>query len=194
MPFTVQDTALRDVKLLNITRFDDARGWFIEAHKHSDFTAAGIEAQFVQDNCSRSSRGVLRGLHFQLPPHEQGKLILPLEGRLYDVALDLRTGSPSYNRWQAFTLDAATPQALWIPPGFAHGFLVLSETALFLYKVTAEYAPGHEGGIRWDDPDLGIEWPQRQPVLSPKDTALPLLKDFCSPFVYGSAAGKEKGV
>jgi len=184
MPITTQNTDLQDVVLLSIPRYGDARGWFMEAFKQSVFTQLNMDGGFVQDNFSRSTRGVLRGLHFQSPPHAQGKLILPLTGKLYDVALDLRRGSPTYGRWQGFHLEADQSQALWIPPGFAHGFQVVSKEVLFWYKVTAEYAPHSEGGICWNDPDLAIDWPVPQPLLSPRDGNWPRWSGFSSLFSY----------
>ncbi len=182
MPFTVCPTTLPDVLLITPRLFGDPRGWFMETYQQGAFTELGITSPFVQDNCSRSTRNVLRGLHFQLPPHAQGKLVLPLEGEIWDVLVDLRTGSPTYGKWESYVLSAREPRMLWAPPGFAHGFCVLSQSALFWYKVTAPYAPAADAGLRWNDPDLAIHWPVQQPLLSPKDESLPLFRSFHSPF------------
>jgi len=154
--------------------FGDARGYFLETYSERDFAEAGIDARFVQDNQSKSGKGVLRGLHFQ-KKHVQGKLVRAVEGEVFDVAVDLRSGSPTFGQWEAVTLSAQKQNQFWIPPGFAHGFLVLSETAVFAYKCTDFYNPEDEGGIRWDDPAVGITWPDIaiNPLLSGKDLALP---------------------
>ena len=139
----------------------------------------GVRLPFVQDNHSRSARGVLRGLHYQLPPMAQGKLVRVVSGEIYDVAVDIRRGSKTFGQWFGVTLSADNKRQLWVPPGFAHGFVVTSDTADVIYKVTAYYSPEHDRGIRWNDPDIGIEWPLAglQPLLSGKDTNAPLLKD-----------------
>jgi dTDP-4-dehydrorhamnose 3,5-epimerase len=153
----------------------DARGWFLEAWRQKEYAEIGISGPFVQDNVSRSAHGVLRGLHFQ-EPHGQGKLVQVLEGAVWDVALDVRRGSPTFGRWVALELRADQQQRqIWIPPGFAHGFCVTSETALILYKCTEPYAPDAERVIAWNDPSLGIPWPIRNPTLSARDAAAPLL-------------------
>lgn len=158
----VQDTLLRDVKLVTPRRFGDDRGWFAEMFNAQAFTAAGLPGTFVQDNQSRSSRGVLRGLHYQLGK-PQGKLVRVLSGHIWDVAVDLRRDSPDFGRHAAFHLkplnDQGELEMLWIPEGFAHGFLVLSESAEVLYKTTDFYHPASERCIRWDDPGLAIPWP-----------------------------------
>ncbi len=154
--------------------FGDARGLFFESHNRRDFNAAiGQAVDFVQDNQSRSSRGVLRGLHYQLPPHAQGKLVRVTAGRVFDVAVDMRRSSPRFGRWAGVELSADNLRQLWIPPGFAHGFLVLSDSADVLYKATAYYAPSSERAIRWDDTDLAIAWPDlgTAPTVSAKDAA-----------------------
>lgn len=157
--------------------FGDARGFFFEQWNRRRFAEAGIELDFVQDNVSLSRRGILRGLHAQ-NPHPQGKLVSVLQGEVYDVVVDLRRGSPTFGRWEAVTLSAENKRQFYIPPGFAHGFAVVSETALFHYKCTEYYSPKDELTVRWDDPDLGIPWPVREPLLSAKDAAAPLLKDI----------------
>lgn len=162
----------------------DERGFFVERWNAAAFAEVGFPP-FVQDNHSRSGRGTLRGLHFQAPPHAQGKLVGVVRGRVFDVAVDLRRDSPSYGRWAGVALDGAEPSSVWVPPGFAHGFLVLSPRADVMYKVSAGYAPETEGGIAWDDPDVAIAWPLTSgeaPALSPKDAALPRLRDLISPF------------
>ena len=167
----VARTALPDVLLLEPKVFGDARGFFFESWNAREFAAAGIRAAFVQDNHSRSSRGVLRGLHYQIE-QTQGKLVRVIAGEVYDVAVDLRRSSPAFGRWIGVSLSAENRRTVWIPPGFAHGFLVVSDTAEFLYKATDYYAPQHERTIAWDDPDLAIEWPLNgPPVLSAKDRA-----------------------
>ena len=176
----VTPTALPGVLILEPRVFGDERGFFMESFNQRAFDeAVGEHVTFVQDNHSRSARGVLRGLHYQLPPHAQGKLVRVTQGRVFDVAVDMRRTSPTFGRWAGVELSGDNHRQLWIPPGFAHGFLVLSDSADFLYKTTAYYAPQAEACVRWDDPALGIEWPDAgtTPRLSTKDEAgLPLLK------------------
>ena len=169
-------TELPGVLIIEPKVFGDARGFFMETWQAERYAEAGIQEPFVQDNCSRSSRGILRGLHFQ-EPKPQGKLVHVLNGAVLDVAVDIRRGSPHFGKWVAVELNDQNRRQLWVPPGFAHGFCVLSETADFLYKCTELYAPEHDRGIAWDDPDLGIPWTVKEPKLSPKDAALPRLKD-----------------
>lgn len=169
------ETALPDLVLLEPRRFGDDRGFFMELFHAGRYAEVGITAPFVQDNFSRSARGILRGLHFQ-EPHAQGKLVQVLAGAVYDVAVDIRQGSPTFGRWLGVELSADNRRQLWVPPGFAHGFCVLSESADFLYKCTDFYAPGSEHGIAWDDPDLAIPWPVTAPVLSVKDAGAPRLR------------------
>lgn len=173
----VTATALPGVLVVEPQVFGDARGFFLESWNRRRYAAAGIDVDFVQDNLSRSARGVLRGLHFQYP-HPQGKLVSVLEGEVYDVAVDIRPGSPDFGRWAAVTLSAQNRRQFYVPPGFAHGFCVVSEYALFAYKCTDFYAPEAEGSVRWDDPDLGIPWPVRAPRLSAKDAAAARLADW----------------
>lgn len=168
----VLQTAIPEVLLLEPQVFGDERGFFLESFNRRKFEAAtGVAAEFVQDNHSRSSRGVLRGLHYQLPPAVQGKLVRCVAGEVYDVAVDLRQNSPYFGRWVGENLSAANKRQMWIPAGFAHGFLVLSDFAEFLYKTTDYYAPECERSIRWDDPQLAIDWPLTglSPVVSAKD-------------------------
>lgn len=157
--------------------FGDARGFFMESWNARRYREAGIDEQFVQDNVSRSVRGVLRGLHLQ-HPQGQGKLVQVLEGEVFDVAVDIRKGSPTYGQWEGVALSGENHRQFYIPPGFAHGFCVLSDTALFSYKCTEFYAPENEVSIRWDDPEIGIDWPIDSPVLSPKDANGVLLRDL----------------
>lgn len=180
MPFEFHATGLAGLTRISPRCFSDDRGFFMETYKQSDFLAAGINATFVQDNHSFSQTGVLRGLHFQLDPKAQGKLIRVISGAVWDVAVDLRPSSTTHGEWEGFELTAENGDMLYIPPGFAHGFLTLADNTHFLYKCTQEYSPVHDAGIRWDDPDLAIDWPLRGqvPVVSYKDQKLPLLKEF----------------
>lgn len=176
MPLQLIDTALPDVKLIPLRAFKDERGQFLESFRVRDYQGLpGQNGPFVQDNFSVSQRGVLRGLHFQ-HPNGQGKLVRAVQGRVYDVTVDVRMGSPTFGQWQAFTLSGDEPCHLWIPPGHAHGFLVLSEQALVEYKCTAYYDPLSEACLRWNDPNLGIDWPCEAPLLSEKDQAGKTLK------------------
>ena len=173
-------TALPEVLILEPKVFGDERGFFMESFNQQAFDAAvGHEVRFVQDNHSRSQRGVLRGLHYQLPPHAQGKLVRVTAGRVFDVAVDMRRSSASFGRWVGADLDAQSHRQMWIPPGFAHGFVVLSESADFLYKTTDYYAPTAEAAVRWNDPTLAVQWPElgMAPLLSAKDVAAPALAD-----------------
>lgn len=166
-----------DVLLVEPAVFRDARGQFVETFAAERYRAAGIPTGFVQDNLSRSRRGVLRGLHFQ-EPSAQGKLVSVAHGEVFDVAVDVRAGSPTFGRWTGTRLTAESGAQLWIPEGFAHGFVVLSETAVFSYKCTAYYDRAAEWNIRWDDPDLAIAWPVEAPELSDRDRAAPRLRDL----------------
>jgi dTDP-4-dehydrorhamnose 3,5-epimerase len=169
-------TALPGVLMLEPTVFRDERGVFFESFNQRAFDeAVGQHVLFVQDNHSCSKRGVLRGLHYQLPPNAQGKLVRVVRGRAFDVAVDIRRGSPTFGRWLGVTLDAESPRQLWIPTGFAHGFMALDDGTAFLYKTTAFYAKECERSILWSDPDLAIEWPEvgATPLLAPRDAAAP---------------------
>jgi dTDP-4-dehydrorhamnose 3,5-epimerase len=168
-------------------RHPDARGWFSETFHERRLRELGIVCHFVQDNQSSSKRaGTLRGLHFQVPPTAQAKLISVLRGRAIDVAVDVRRDSPTYGKHVAIELSAETGHQLYIPVGFAHGFLTLEDDVVLMYKVSDYYAPAHDSGIRWDDPDIAIRWPLEPGniVTSDRDRRLPLLKDFASPFAY----------
>ncbi|NML15075.1 dTDP-4-dehydrorhamnose 3,5-epimerase [Azohydromonas caseinilytica] len=172
-------TALEGVLILEPKVFGDERGFFMESFNQRAFDeAVGRPVEFVQDNHSRSARGVLRGLHFQLPPHAQGKLVRVTQGSVFDVAVDMRKSSPTFGRWVGVELSGTNHRQFWIPPGFAHGFLVTSDSADFLYKTTDYYAPQAEGAVRWDDPTVGVQWPLEglTPLLSAKDAAAPLLE------------------
>ncbi len=178
--FKFIETDVSGVMIIEPKIFGDARGYFTETYSERDFFEAGIDKKFVQDNESRSKRGVLRGLHFQ-KENPQGKLVRVIEGEVFDVAVDLRKSSPTFGKWVGVTLSAENKKQFYIPEGFAHGFVVLSETATFVYKCTRFYAPGDEGGLMWNDPEIGIEWPVSenfQPLLSEKDTKNPTLKEL----------------
>ena len=172
-------TAIPDVKIIEPKVFGDERGFFYESFHQQRFDdAIGRHVEFVQDNPSRSSRGVLRGLHYQLAPQAQGKLVRCVAGEVFDVAVDLRRDSATFGQWVGVLLSAANHRQLWVPEGFAHGFVTLSDHAEFLYKTTAYWSPQHERALRWDDPQLAIAWPLRDGVqLSAKDLAAPLLAD-----------------
>ena len=183
MPFTFTPQAIPDVQLIEARAFGDDRGFFAETYKASDFLAHGIPP-FVQDNLSRSQRGVLRGLHYQKDPAAQGKLVAAIRGEIFDVAVDLRRGSPTYGKWVGAVLSEQNHRLFWVPPGFAHGFCVTSESADVLYKVTSEYSPAHDRGIRWNDPEIGVNWPTDVPAVSAKDADAPLLAAADNSFVY----------
>lgn len=168
----VTTTAIPGVLILEPRVFGDERGFFLESFNQKAFNeATGLDVQFVQDNHSRSAKGVLRGLHFQVPPHEQGKLVRVVRGSVFDVAVDIRKGSATFGRWVGEELSEHNQRQMWVPPGLAHGFLVTSESADFLYKTTDYYAPAHERSVAWNDPTLAITWPLAgmTPTLSAKD-------------------------
>ncbi|WP_319475427.1 dTDP-4-dehydrorhamnose 3,5-epimerase [Marispirochaeta aestuarii] len=178
MPFSFFSGELPGLVIIEPRVFPDDRGFFLETFKESDFTPAGISGPFVQDNHSRSSRGVLRGLHFQKEPHAQGKLVRVSRGVAWDVAVDLRNSSPAYGKWTALELSEDNQRMVYIPPGFAHGFLALEDDTELQYKCTAEYNGDADAGIRWDDPDIAIDWPFTDVIVSEKDMSLPYLKDL----------------
>ena len=178
MPYTVTSTAIPDVLILEPKVFGDARGFFFESFNARDFAqATGLSVEFVQDNHSKSAKGVLRGLHYQIE-HAQGKLVRVVQGEVFDVAVDLRKSSPTFGKWVGVTLSAENHRQLWVPPGFAHGFVVTSESAEFLYKTTDYWYPEHERSLLWNDPATGINWPiDAEPLLAAKDAAGKCLQD-----------------
>ena len=173
-------TAIPDVLILEPKVFGDERGFFFESFNRKAFQeATGLDVDFVQDNHSKSAKHVLRGLHYQLPPKAQGKQVRVVQGEVFDVAVDLRKGSKTFGCWVGQILSAENKLQMWIPSGFAHGFLTLSDTAEFLYKTTDYYSPAHERAIRWDDPEIGIDWPltAAEPILAAKDATAPLFSE-----------------
>ena len=173
----VTPLAIADVLLIEPRVFGDARGFFYESWNKARFAEAGLHMTFVQGNVSASARGVLRGLHYQWP-NPQGKLVSVLEGEVYDVAVDIRRGSPTFGRWTAVMLTAENKRHFWIPEGFAHGFAVVSERAVFAYQCTAAYDAAADAGVRWNDAAIGIDWPLAVPTLSEKDAKAPFLADI----------------
>lgn len=177
MPFEFNELEIPGLVLIKPRVFGDDRGFFFELYKHSDFQRGGIQEHLVQDNYSKSSKGVLRGLHYQKLPKAQGKLVMCLKGKIFDVAVDIRKDSLQYGKWFGINLTEENRHMLYVPTGFAHGFQVLSETAEVLYKCTSEYSPADDRGIIWNDPDINITWPLGNPVLSSKDKVNPSLRD-----------------
>lgn len=184
MPFRFERLEIPGIILIEPQRFEDRRGSFMETYKRSEFAANGIPDIFTQDNFSHSVRGVLRGLHFQKHPKVQAKLVGVIRGEIFDVAVDIRRGSPTYGRWVGVLLSAHTNRTLYIPVGFAHGFCVVSDDADVVYKTTAEYASELECGIAWNDPELSITWPVKNPILSPRDACLPGFTEAANDFLY----------
>lgn len=185
----VIETALPGVRVIRPRRHADRRGWFMETWNRRSFAAAGMPEAFVQDNAALSvARGTVRGLHFQVPPQAQGKLVWVTRGAAFDVAVDIRRGSPSFGQHVSVTLEAKTAEQLWIPPGFAHGYCTLEPDTELVYKVTDFYNPALDRGIRWDDPALRIDWPVRpgEAIVSDKDRGLPLLQDLPDFFMHGT--------
>ena len=179
------ETTMPGLYLLEPKVFGDSRGFFLEGYNKKVFAENGFHIEFVQDNHARSEeKGVLRGLHFQLPPGTQAKLVRVTAGSVFDVAVDLRQGSPTYGKWEGFTLSADNKLQLLVPKGFAHGYLTLEPGTEFQYKVDDYYTPELDTGIRWNDPDIGVEWPVRDVILSDRDTKQPFLKDSPPPFVF----------
>ncbi len=185
MPFNFKSLEIADVILVEPRVFKDERGFFMETYKMPDFAAYGIKESFVQDNHSRSTKGILRGLHYQNPPFAQGKLVRTVRGEIFDVAVDIRNGSPSYGKWVGVILSEENKKMLYVPEGFAHGLCVLSDIAEVMYKTTNVYSPQSEAGILWNDEDLNIEWPVKEPILSEKDEKWPTLKEANINFYYG---------
>lgn len=178
MPFAFKKMELEGVVLVEPKVFGDNRGYFMESYKKSDFTSNGIETNFIQDNHSKSTKGVLRGLHYQTNPVPQAKLVRCTKGCIFDVAVDIRKNSKTFKQWIGVELSEDNKKMLFIPEGFAHGFLVLSDEAELQYKVSAEYSPKNDKGIKWDDPDIGIDWGVNfSPIISEKDSSQPLLKN-----------------
>lgn len=175
-------TEIPDVMIIKPQVFEDDRGYFFESYNKEKFLQNGIDQNFVQDNESKSGKNVLRGLHFQKPPFAQGKLVRVMKGSVLDVAVDIRKNSPTYGKWTSVVLTENNKWMYWVPPGFAHGFATLDDNTVFFYKCTNVYNKASEGSIRWDDPDLGIDWNIENPILSAKDQVAPLFKDFDSPF------------
>ena len=173
----VIETKLAGVAIIEPKAFGDSRGFFEETWHKSRYEAMGIKEEFIQDNLSFSTRGVLRGVHYQYP-HAQGKLVSVVKGSVFDVAVDIRVGSPTFGQWVGVLLTGENHRQLWISPGFAHGFCVVSDTAYFTYKCTDVYTPEAEGGALWNDPDIGIQWPLQDVELSDKDKVYPRLKDI----------------
>jgi dTDP-4-dehydrorhamnose 3,5-epimerase len=175
----VTETSLPGVLILEPKVFGDGRGFFYESYHQARYHGEGITGDFVQTNVSRSAKGVLRGLHYQWP-HPQGKLVSVLEGEVYDVAVDIRRGSPNFGQWVGVMLTSENHRHLWIPEGFAHGFCVLSDYATFTYQCTSLYDAAADAGVRWNDADIGVDWPISEPLLSEKDSKTPLLRDIAA--------------
>ncbi len=179
--YTLKKTKLAGVFEIEIRFFEDSRGYFLENYNKEDFKKVGIDEEFVQDNESRSIKNVFRGLHFQKPPYAQGKLVRVIKGKIKDVVVDIRKSSPTYGQWESFILDNSK-KMLWVPIGFAHGFLSMEDDTVVHYKVTNVYNKESEGGLLWNDPELGIDWGEGEFVVSDKDKEYPKLKDLKSPF------------
>lgn len=184
MPFKFSEREIPGVRVIEYRKFDDPRGFFMETFRLKEFAENGVRLPFVQDNLSHSIRGVLRGMHYQIEPATQGKLVLVLRGAVYDVGVDIRQGSPTYGKWIGEVISDENRKMLYLPPGLAHGFCVLSQEVDFFYKVTADYAPGLDRGFAWNDPEIGIEWPVSDPILSDRDRRLPPLREADNNCVY----------
>jgi len=184
MPFNFRRLEIPEVVVVEAKSFSDERGFFLESFKESDFVLNGIDAKFVQDNISHSIKNVLRGLHYQMNPKAQAKLVTAIRGKIFDVSVDIRKGSPSFGKWVGEILSEENHKSLFVPKGFAHGFCVLSEHADILYKVSSEYSSENERGIVWNDPTLEINWTVDNPILTKKDLDLPLLNDIDNNFSY----------
>ena len=175
-------TPLEGLRIIKPDVFEDDRGYFFESFNYEKFLGAGLDLKFVQDNESKSKKGVLRGLHFQAPPFAQGKLVRVIRGSVLDVAVDIRKDSPTYGKWESIVLSGTNKLIFWIPPGFAHGFATLEDDTLFFYKCTNVYNKASEGSIRWDDPDLNINWGLNEVLVSGKDQDSSPFQGFVSPF------------
>lgn len=178
----IRDTPFEGLKVVQPQVWGDARGHFFESYSEAAFKAAGLPTDFVQDNQSLSARGILRGLHFQAPPFAQGKLVRVITGAVLDVVVDIRKSSATYGQHFKIELSAENKTMLWVPPGFAHGFVTLEDNTIFVYKVTGLYNKASEGGLLWNDPQLGIDWGVADPLLSDKDQLQPSWADFVTPF------------
>jgi len=188
MSFEFVPLEIPGLTLIKPRIFADDRGFFLELYKYSDFSKAGIGKPLVQDNYSRSTKGTLRGLHYQKNPKAQGKLVSCVKGWIYDVAVDIRKGSPYYGKWSGVELTEENKHLFYVPPGFAHGFQVMSETAEVMYKCTEEYSPENDRGVIWNDPDIDVGWPLKNPLLSAKDKMHPLLTDADNNFEFDDQA------
>ena len=188
MPFEFVPLAISDLILIKPRAFPDERGFFLETYKESDFRQNGIDVQFKQSNHSCSAAQVLRGLHYQLPPFEQGKLVRVVSGMVWDVAVDMRPDSATFGKWIGVELSGENHHLFWIPGGFAHGFVALTENVHLEYQCTNEFRKDAEGGVRWDDPELGIKWPRQDILVSDKDVILPLFQN-ATPFPKGYVFG-----
>lgn len=175
-------TPLEGLLIIKPSVFEDERGYFFESYNHEKFLAEGLDLKFVQDNESKSKKGVLRGLHFQAPPFAQGKLVRVMRGSVLDVAVDIRKNSPTYGKWESIVLSGNNKWMYWIPAGFAHGFVTLEDDTIFFYKCTNVYNKVSEGSVNWNDPDLKIDWGVSEPIISDKDKIAPGFRDFNSPF------------
>ena len=184
MAFEFKKLVIPEVILIKPSVFVDERGYFLETYKYTEFKKWGIDQNFVQTNHSKSKKGVLRGLHFQNDPNAQGKLVRSIVGEIFDVAVDIRKGSPTYGKWVAEILSAENKKMLYVPVGFAHGFCVLTEVAEMLYKCTAEYAPESESGIIWNDPAINIDWPVKNFIVIDKDKEMKTLQEIENNFRY----------
>jgi dTDP-4-dehydrorhamnose 3,5-epimerase len=184
MPFAFKTLDIPGLVLIEPRVFEDERGFFMETYKMPDFAAAGIKADFVQENHSRSRKRVLRGLHYQNPPFAQAKLLRVVRGEVFDVAVDIRKGSPTWGKWVGVVLSEKNRDMLYVPAGLAHGFCVLSEIAEVIYKTTNVYSPESEAGIIWNDKDLNIDWPVKEPIVSERDENWPALKNADIEFCY----------
>lgn len=175
-------TPLEGLLIIKPSVFEDERGYFFESYNHEKFLAHGLDLKFLQDNESKSKKGVLRGLHFQAPPFAQGKLVRVMRGSVLDVAVDIRKNSPTYGKWESIVLSGNNKWMYWIPAGFAHGFVTLEDDTIFFYKCTNVYNKASEGSVNWSDPDLNIDWGVSEPIISDKDKIAPGFRDFNSPF------------